>query len=229
MRIDDGPIKNGMPPMHPGEFLVDELVEMGLSTGEFATALSVPEPYFKALLQCDEDITVEMALRLHRYFGGGAALWINLQNSFELRLAELQKGEDIERQVQPRTGVRVGAEGDDRLVKVDDGLFENRLPPIHPGRKLAVNLRTIGMSGEDLDAALAVSPGTVAAAVHGRSSITAELALRLSHYFDTAARFWTNLQSAYDLKVALKKVVPKIEKQVQPRPNIPMKSEDWDK
>ena len=228
MRIDDGPIKNGMPPMHPGEFLVDELVEMGLSTGEFATALAVPEPYFKALLQCDEDITAEMALRLHRYFGGGAALWINLQNSFELRLAELQKGEEIEKQVQPRTGVHVIPEGDLQPVKVDEGLFEKGLPAIDPGERLADVLETMGMSPEDLDATLAISPGTAAALIQGRNPITAELALRLSHYFNNAARFWINLQTAYDLKVAMKKSGTQIKKQVQPRPNMPMMPEDWD-
>ena len=49
MKIDDRPIKNGMPPIHPGEHLVEDLVEMGLSTGEFARALGVPESYLKAV------------------------------------------------------------------------------------------------------------------------------------------------------------------------------------
>ena len=96
------PVKNRMPPIHPGEILVDELVELGLSTGEFAKALAVPECYLKAVLQCDENITAELALRLERYLGPSAKFWMNLQQSFELRLAEIQLGPKIKKQVQPR-------------------------------------------------------------------------------------------------------------------------------
>ena len=96
------PVKNGLPPIHPGEILVDELVEMGLSTGEFAKALAVPECYLKAVLQCDEGITAELALRLARYLGTSAEFWMNLQKGFELRLAEIQLGPKIRKQVQVR-------------------------------------------------------------------------------------------------------------------------------
>ena len=99
------PVKNGLPPIHPGEILVDELVEMGLSTGEFAKALAVPECYLKAVLQCDEGITAELALRLARYLGTSAEFWMNLQKGFELRLAEIQLGPKIRKQVQVRPDV----------------------------------------------------------------------------------------------------------------------------
>ena len=228
MRIDDGPLRNGLPPIHPGESLVDDLVEMGLSTGEFAGALAVPEPYFKALLQCDEDITAEMALRLDRYLGVGAGLWMNLQNSFELRLAELQLGEEIEKEVQSGAGADLIPKGSLKPAHVDEGLFDKSRSAILPGKRLADVLETMGMSPEELDAALAVPSGTAATVIRGRSPITAELALRLSHYFNTAARFWINLQSSYDLKVVLRESGAKIKKQVQPRPGIPSPSEDWE-
>ena len=94
--------KNGMPPVHPGEILVDELVELDMSVSELAAALAAPKCQIKAILQCDEGITAEIALRLSRYFGTTAELWMNLQKSYELRLAEIQLGGDIKRQVQPR-------------------------------------------------------------------------------------------------------------------------------
>ena len=102
MKIDDRPIKNGMPPIHPGEHLVEDLVEMGLSTGEFARALGVPESYLKAVFQCDEDITAELALRLSHYFGTTARLWMNLQVSYDLKVAEIQLGPRILKEVTPR-------------------------------------------------------------------------------------------------------------------------------
>ncbi len=94
--------KNGMPPVHPGEILVEELVELDLSVSEFASALVAPASQVKAILQCDEGITGEIALRLSRYFGTTAELWMNLQKTYELRLAEVQLGPRINKEVTPR-------------------------------------------------------------------------------------------------------------------------------
>ena len=94
--------KNEMPPVHPGELLKDELVELDMSVSEFAKALAVPKCQVKAVPQCDDPITAEMALRLSRYFGTTPELWMNLQKRYELRLAEIQLGPEIEEQVRPR-------------------------------------------------------------------------------------------------------------------------------
>ena len=94
--------KNRIPPVHPGELLKDELVELDMSVSEFAKALAVPKCHVKAVLQCDDPITAEMALRLSRYFGTTPELWMNLQKRYELRLAEIQLGPEIEEQVRPR-------------------------------------------------------------------------------------------------------------------------------
>ena len=103
--------KNGMPPMHPGELLKDELVELDMSVSEFAKALAVPRCQVKAVLQCDDPITAELALRLSRYFGTTPELWINLQKRYELRLAEIQIGPEIQEQVQPRPETPVVPDG----------------------------------------------------------------------------------------------------------------------
>ena len=68
--------------------MVDDSVDIGLSTGEFSKALGVPESYLKAVLQSDEDITAELALRLSHYFGTTARIWMNLQVSYHLKVAE---------------------------------------------------------------------------------------------------------------------------------------------
>ena len=73
------------------------------------------------------------------------------------------------------------------------------------------------MSAEELDKLLAVPFGTIDAIVEGRSNINAVLALRLSHYFGTSARVWMDMQNTYDLKVAMRKWGPEIEKHVKPR------------
>ena len=109
-------------------------------------------------------------------------------------------------------------------MRIDDGPFKDGMPPMHPGEFLADDLDEMEVSPEEFDAMLAVSPGTVAAIVEGRRDMDAEFALRLSHYFGTTARIWMDLQTLHDLKVAEKKVGPKILKEVQPAPKYLLRS-----
>ena len=87
----------------------------------------------------------------------------------------------------------------------------------HPGLVLARELAEIGMSSADLDAALAVPAGLTANLLAQRAGITPELALRLSHYFGSTARFWTDLQNAYDLHTTEQKYGAAIAAQITPR------------
>ena len=93
--------------------------------------------------------------------------------------------------------------------------------PVHPGEILAQELAEIGLSAADFDDALAVPAGTTTALLAEHGSITPELALRLSRYFDTTSKFWTNLQNAYDLNIAERKHGPTIAGQITPRPIDP--------
>ena len=93
---------NGMPPVHPGEILGDELDELGLSANAFAKALGVPTNRITAILNGQRGVTADTALRLARFFGTGAQVWLNLQKTYELRRAEITAGSYIFDTVQPR-------------------------------------------------------------------------------------------------------------------------------
>lgn len=95
-------VNNGMRPVHPGEILGEELEELGMSASAMAGALGVPTNRITAILKGQRGITADTALRLSRYFGTSAQLWLNLQKSFELRVAEIRSGKDIAERVQPR-------------------------------------------------------------------------------------------------------------------------------
>ena len=56
----------------------------------------------------------------------------------------------------------------------------------------------------------------IAKIVHERRGITSDTALRLARYFNTSARYWLNLQSAYDLEVAEDELAALIEAEVRP-------------
>ena len=91
--------KNGMRPVHPGKILGEELRELEMSATAFATALGVPANRITAILNGQRGVTADTALRLARYFGMPAQYWMNLQQAFELRTAEIHSGETIERSV----------------------------------------------------------------------------------------------------------------------------------
>lgn len=92
----------GRPPIHPGEILADEIKELGISASELARSLHIPPNRITQILKGQRGITADTALRLGRWFGTGAELWLNLQKSYELKLAEQLVGEKIAATIIPR-------------------------------------------------------------------------------------------------------------------------------
>ena len=99
-------VSNGMRPVHPGEILAEELEELGLSANALAQALGVPTNRITAILKGQRGVTADTALRLSRYFGTTPLLWLNLQKTFELRMAEIASGKEIADRVQPKEPVQ---------------------------------------------------------------------------------------------------------------------------
>ena len=74
-------------PIHPGEFLADELDELGMSAAELARILHLPANWISQITAGKRNITAATARCLGQYFGTGPCLWLNLQQSFDLDLA----------------------------------------------------------------------------------------------------------------------------------------------
>jgi len=91
-----------LPPIHPGEVLHDLLSEAGLTANALATALRVPANRIGGIIKGQRGITADTALRLARYFGTSAQMWINLQAKYDLAVAEDALASRIEREVLPR-------------------------------------------------------------------------------------------------------------------------------
>ena len=75
-------------PIHPGEILGDELEEIGISAAGLARTLEVPANRISQIIARKRAISADTALRLARYFGTTPDFWMNLQKTYELRLAE---------------------------------------------------------------------------------------------------------------------------------------------
>ncbi len=92
-----------MRPIHPGEILREEvLVPLDMSVNALAGALRVPATRLHEIVKERRAISADTALRLARYSGGEAQSWLNLQAAYDLRVAELDHGAEIEADVSPR-------------------------------------------------------------------------------------------------------------------------------
>lgn len=90
------------------------------------------------------------------------------------------------------------------------------LAPIHPGEILMEEfLKPLGISQYKLAKDINVPARRINEIVHGKRSITADTALRLSRYFNLSERFWLNLQARYDLEVEKDKLKDRIEAEVK--------------
>jgi antitoxin HigA-1 len=87
--------------LHPGEYLRSVLDDAGLSANAVALALRVPANRLTEILNGRRAITADTAMRLGRYFGTSAQMWINLQAKYDLEAAEETLAERIEMEVQP--------------------------------------------------------------------------------------------------------------------------------
>lgn len=93
-----------------------------------------------------------------------------------------------------------------------------RLPPIHPGEVVREEfLKPMNLSAHQLALALRVPATRINEIVNQRRGITADTAMRLARYFGTTAKFWINLQAAYDLDLAEDRFREAVDCQVLPR------------
>ena len=81
--------------IHPGEHLSEELHTLGMSAAALARNLAVPTNRITQILNGQRAITGDTALRLAHFFGTSAEFWLNLQNLYELRIAQQRAGNTI--------------------------------------------------------------------------------------------------------------------------------------
>ena len=74
-------------PIHPGEVLMEDFIEgVGITQNKLATAIGVPPRRINEIVHGKRGITADTTVRLAKYFGTSAELWMNLQSQYELRL-----------------------------------------------------------------------------------------------------------------------------------------------
>jgi addiction module HigA family antidote len=81
--------KTSRRPTPPGEMLAEDVIPAtGLSKTEIASRLGISRQSLYDILNCRQPVTPQMALRIGKLFGNGPRLWLNMQATYDLWLAE---------------------------------------------------------------------------------------------------------------------------------------------
>lgn len=105
-------VKNGMRPVHPGEILVEEFMKPSdppINANMLAKALEVPANRITAIIKGQRGITGDTAVRLATFFNTTAEFWMNLQKTYELRLAERALSVKVKKHIEKQRSVLVSA------------------------------------------------------------------------------------------------------------------------
>jgi addiction module HigA family antidote len=85
-----------MQPIHPGEILLEDFMKpLGLSQYRVAKAINVPPRRINEIVQGKRAVTAETALRLERYLGWPAQVWLNLQSRYEMETTAPKMGDAL--------------------------------------------------------------------------------------------------------------------------------------
>lgn len=84
--------KNGLPPVHPGEILKEDVLPAtGLTVTEAAKALGVSRQMLHDILSGRKPLSTVMCLKVARFLGGSPEVWMRLQASYDLKIVEQDK------------------------------------------------------------------------------------------------------------------------------------------
>jgi addiction module HigA family antidote len=87
---------NTLPPVHPGEVLLEDFMKpLGLSQYRLAKDIGVPALRISQIVRGQRAITADTALRLARYFGTSPDVWLRLQATYDLEVAQRPSGKRI--------------------------------------------------------------------------------------------------------------------------------------
>src|SRR5438132_13785492 len=95
--MDSEPVKIGLPAMHPGELLREDVMPaLGRTRAEIARLLGVSRQTLHAILTERSPVTPEMALHLGKLCGNGPALWLALDARYNLERLRKAKNSEID-------------------------------------------------------------------------------------------------------------------------------------
>lgn len=89
-------------PVHPGEVLrLDFLDPLGITAYRLSKEIGITQQHLGRILKGSRGVSADVALRLARFFGTSAKVWMGLQAQYDLDVAEDAAGSAISKRVKP--------------------------------------------------------------------------------------------------------------------------------
>lgn len=99
-----------LPPVHPGEVLLEDFMKPhGLTSYRVAKDIGVPALRINQIVRGERGVSADTALRLARYFGTSAAVWMRMQARYELEVAQSELESRISKEVKIFRATRAAA------------------------------------------------------------------------------------------------------------------------
>ena len=83
---------------HPGYYLKEIVEDSGLTQEDFARRLGTTPKNLSILIRGDQNLSIDIAGKLSRMLGTTIAYWLNLQQAYDEKLAEIQSAEELKRE-----------------------------------------------------------------------------------------------------------------------------------
>jgi len=94
--------KNKIPPIHPGEILLEEFLEpLGISQYRLAKNINVPPVRINEIILGKRGVSADTALRLAKFFGMSVKFWTGIQSEFEIAVAKSNLEDRLDQEVKP--------------------------------------------------------------------------------------------------------------------------------
>ena len=95
---------NHLPPVHPGEVLLEDFMKpLGITQYRLAKDIGVSSLRVSQIVRGKRSITADTAMRLARYFGTSAGIWMRIQARYDLEVAQAEDAGKIAKEVKLRS------------------------------------------------------------------------------------------------------------------------------
>jgi addiction module HigA family antidote len=95
---------NRLPPVHPGEVLLEDFMKpLGITQYRLAKDIGVSSLRVSQIVHGKRSITADTAMRLARYFGTSAGIWMRIQARYDLEVAQAADAGKIAKEVKLRS------------------------------------------------------------------------------------------------------------------------------
>ena len=80
---------------HPGYYIQEMVEESGLTQADFAKRLDITPKSLSLLIRGEQNLSIDIAMKLSRMTGTSVSYWLNLQNAYDALMADFKAKEEV--------------------------------------------------------------------------------------------------------------------------------------